>query len=380
MKIAINCAFFQPKGGGIKEYIQNLIENLSAVDNTNEYVIYVLQDQRKYSNQNLNIGSNFKLKEIPFKSSGIVNKIYRSLFDNRFWLREERLEKWDLFHSTFFHGPKLKHTPLLLTVHDMRFFRFPETYTFLRYSFLKRAVKKSISRANHIISISDFTKSEICEAYNVDAKKITTIHEAINLHHFSLQPLTSNNDKLLAETLSVGKFILTVGHMEPRKNYNRLIKAFEKIRPDENLKLVIVGKKTHDYEETLKLIESNPNVIYLNFVSDALLNWLYKNAQLFIFPSIYEGFGFPPLEAAAHGTISAVSNVSSMPEVCGNAVCYFDPYSIDDIASTINKLLNDSDLRSSLHSKSKSQLQNFSWKTNAEETITVYKNVVENTK
>lgn len=373
MKIAVNCAFFLPMGGGIKEYIQNLVENLSVIDKKNEYVLYVFKDQLEYAEKNLK--TNFIIKAIPFKSNGLMYKISRSLFDVFFWRKEEEIEKWDIFHSPFFHGPKLKNTPLLLTVHDMRFFRFPKTYTFFRYQFLRKAVKDSIIRAKHIITISDFTKDEICEAYNVEQNKITTIHEAINREHFSSKPL-SEKDRCLCRDLLRKKFILTVGHMEPRKNYNRLIKAFEKINSSDEIKLVIVGKQAHDFKETLHLIVQNPNVIYMNFVSDALLNWLYRNARLFVFPSYYEGFGFPPLEAAAHGTVSAVSNISSMPEVCGDAVLYFDPYNIDDIADKINQLLNDEELQNSLSSNLERQLDKFSWRKNAEETLKVYQDVI----
>lgn len=364
-----------PRGGGIKEYIQNLAENLSRVDDKNEYILYVLEDQMEYVKSQLK--SRFKIKPIPFRGNSLFDVIRRSLLERFFWRREEQLEKWDVFHSPFFHGPKLKNTPLVLTIHDMRFFRFPTTYTFLRYQFLKRAVRDSVRRAKHIISISQFTKDEICEAYSTPVDKITVIHEAINRDHFSEQPLTDNEDKEIVKKLSNGRFLLTVGHLEPRKNYDRLIAAFDKVRQksDEELYLVIVGKKGHSYEETLKLIDSNDHVMYLNFVSLPLLNWLYKNAEMFVFPSYYEGFGFPPLEAASHGTISAVSNVSSIPEVCGDAAIYFDPLDENDMASKLHTLLTDRKLQQELKSKLEGQLDKFSWKKNAEETVKIYEKV-----
>jgi len=375
MKIAINCAFFQPKGGGIKEYIQNLVENLNLIDNENEYILYVLEDYIEYANTNLKC--RFQIKSIPFKGSTLIDVIKRSVFESYFWRKEEQNERWDLFHSPFFHGPKLKNTPLILTVHDMRFFRFPETYTFLRYQFLKRAVKNSIKRANHIISISQFTKDEICDAYATPEKKITVIHEAINRNHFSEQTLTSEDDIQVMSKLSKSKFMLSVGHLEPRKNYNRLINAFHQVRYklDEELYLVIVGKKGHNYNDTLRLIESNDHVVYLDFVSLPLLNWLYKNTEIFVFPSFYEGFGFPPLEAAAHGTISAVSDISSIPEVCGDAAAYFDPFNETDMAQVLYNIITNHQLQDSLKSKLEFQLAKFSWRKNAEETISIYNKI-----
>ena len=372
MKIAINCAFFQPQGGGIKEYIQNLVENISLLDSKNEYILYVLKDYYEYAKDHLN--TKFRIKPIPFKGTGLLNVICRSVFERYFWAKEEQIENWDIFHSPFFHSHTPKKAKLILTVHDMRFFRYPKTYTYLRYNFLKSAVKRSIKNATKIISISQFTKDEIQAAYATDPNKITVIHEAINPNHFNSSKLNSEDEKAIEE-IKAYPFILSVGHLEPRKNYNRLIPAFQKAKPNLPIgtKLVIIGKKGHKYEKTLELIENDTNIIYLNFVSQELLNWLYSNCTLFVFPSFYEGFGFPPLEAGIQGAISAVANVSSMPEVCGEAVLYFDPYNIDEIANTIKTGINDTQVRESLTKKIKQQISVFSWKENALKTIEIYK-------
>ena len=156
MKIAINCQFcFAKGGGGIKEYIIQLTNHLAKVDRDNEYVLYVLEDQFEYCRTVL--PARFKLKPIPYHRS-LVSKICRSLFAQRFWSKEEEVEQFDVFHSPFFHAPKMKHARLLMTVHDLRLYRYPETYSFLRYQFLKRAVRESIARVDRIISISQFTK------------------------------------------------------------------------------------------------------------------------------------------------------------------------------------------------------------------------------
>lgn len=374
MKIAINCAFFQPQGGGIKEYIQNLVENLSILDTENEYILYVLDDYEEYARENLR--TNFKVKAIPFKGTGLANVMYRSAFEKFFWAKEEKREKWDIFHSPFFHSHIPKKAKLILTVHDMRFFRYPETYTFLRYQFLKRAVKRSITKADKIISISKFTKDEIHEAYKTDLDKIEVVHEAINPKHFRSVKLDTNDEKLIYN-LKDSPFILSVGHLEPRKNYDKLISAYQKIKRElpKCTKLVIVGKLGHNYYQTLKAIKNDPDILYLNFVSQELLNWLYQNSSLFLFPSFYEGFGFPPLEAGIHGTISAVSNISSMPEVCGDAVLYFDPYDINEMADTIKSGLTNELLREKLRYKMKHQISYFSWKNNANKTIKIYESL-----
>lgn len=372
MKIAINCAFYQPKGGGIKEYIDNLINNFAILNPDYEIVLYVLKDYLNYAKSNL--PDKYKIKTIPYKSGSRYNKIKRSICENSFWRKEEKEEKFDIFHSPFFHAPKLKHAKVLLTVHDLRLYRFPKTYEFFRYQFLKRKVKHSIRRADKIISISEFTKNEIIELCGVFPDKIKVIPEAINKDRFSDKYLFEPQD--LPEILKSKPFLLSVGHMEPRKNYDRLIEAFKLLKNDpafKDLLLVIVGKKDHSYTETLNLIQETPDVYYLDFVSGNSLLWLYKNAKLFVFPSYYEGFGFPPLEAAALGTISAVSNASSIPEVCGNYALYFNPYDVEEMGKMISKPLKDNELLSSMKEKINTWLDNFSWKKNACETLEVYK-------
>lgn len=377
MKIAINCAFYQPLGGGIKEYIYNLTHNLSKLDKNNSYILYVLEDQLEFAKKGL--PANFKLKTIPFKSRNTLDKIRRSLFEQKFWLKEEKKENFDIFHSPFFHSPKLKKAKIILTVHDLRLYRFPHTYSPLRYLFLNRKVKSSIRNANHIISISEFTKSEITNFCDVASSKVTVIPEAINREMFSSVDKSAIKD--IPEEILNNPFLLTVGHLEPRKNYNTLIKVFEKLRklPEhKNLNLVIVGKKGHQYQSTLNLIKNTQGVYYLNFVSHDTLKWLYHNTKLFVFPSIYEGFGFPPLEAASFGSVSAVSKLSSIPEVCGDAVFYFDPYNPEEMYNVIDKVVRDETLLNSKKELLETQLNKFSWERNARETIDVYNSINHN--
>lgn len=374
MKIAINAAFYQPKGGGIKEYIDNLLINLSKLSSEHQFIVYVLQDQFEYAKNNL--PDKFKIKRIPFKSGSKWNRIKRSLFERRFWLKEEKDENIDLFHSPFFHAPKLKRAKTLLTVHDLRLYRFPETYEFFRYQFLKRKVIDSIKRADHIISISNFTKDEMVQLCNVSPQKITVIHEAINRDRFSTKGLVEPTE--LPDSIKTSPFLLTVGHMEPRKNYDRLLNSFIKLKNKsvfKDLQLVIVGKKDHSFKETLNKIETTPDVHYLNFVSGNSLIWLYKNASLFVFPSYYEGFGFPPLEAAALDTVSAVSKISSIPEVCGDAAFYFDPYDEEEMSKVIENALLDPEVKDAMLKKVRQRLNDFSWEKNAAETLEVYKNL-----
>lgn len=373
MKIAINCQFWiLHGGGGIKEYIANLTGYLDKVDHENEYVLYVLEDQFEAAKTKL--PSRFKLKAIPYRRNP-VSRIMRSLFAQRFWSKEEREERFDVFHSPFFHAPKMKKARIVMTVHDLRLYRYPETYPWLRYHFLKNTVKESVKRVDTIIAISQFTKDEIVETCGVNPDKVKVIHEAVNRKFFN--PDAIKNYELPQEYsyLKEGRFLFCLSQIEPRKNHARLIEAFKAIKAMgvfDDLKLVMAGRQLLDAGPVLKLVAETPDVLYLDYVPTETLLWLYRNASLFVYPSYYEGFGFPPLEAASMGTVSAVGRASSVPEVCGDCAFYFDPYDVQDMTKVIAAALNDESLIQEKKTKLEGQLSKFSWENNARETVKVY--------
>lgn len=384
MKIAINCQFWiLHGGGGIKEYIANLVNYLDRVDHQNEYVLYVLEDQ--FEGAKSKLPARFKLKAIPYRRNP-VSRIMRSLFSQRFWSKEEKTEGFDVFHSPFFHSPKMKRARVIMTVHDLRLYRYPETYPWLRYQFLKRTVKKSIVRADKIIAISQFTKDEIVDTCRVNPDKVKVIHEAINRSFFSADVIRNYKPPREYAYLKEGRFLFCLSQIEPRKNHARLIEAFKAVKAKggfDDLKLVLAGRQLLNAGPVLKLIAETPDVVYLDYVPTELMLWLYKNASLFVYPSYYEGFGFPPLEAASLGTVSAVGNMSSIPEVCGDCAFYFDPYDVSDMSRVIAEALDNNLERRRLAGKKtplieekremlEQQLSRFSWENNVKETIKIY--------
>ena len=269
----------------------------------------------------------------------------------------------------------MKHARLLMTVHDLRIYRYPKTYAFFRYQFLKRAVKESISRVDRIIAISQFTKDEMIDTCGVSPDKVTVIHEAINRSFFSVERIKDYDLPQEYAYLKKGRFLFCLSQIEPRKNHLRLIKAFSAMKAQggfDDVRLVLAGYQKLNAAPVLKAIAETPDVIYLDYVPTEIMLWLSSHATLFVYPSYYEGFGFPPLEAASLGTVSAVGNVSSVPEVCGDCAFYFDPYDVDNMASVIAAALNDPAAIEEKRHKLEDQLAKFSWVQNAKETLKLY--------
>jgi len=372
MKIAINCIYYEA-GGGIKEYIHNLVKELVELDNDNEYIFYIPKTVESIF-VNL-INGRGKIKIFPFESN---KKIKRALLQKYFWEKEEREEKFDVFHSTFFHSPEFKNAKVILTVHDLRFLNFPKSYEFKRYFYLKYAVKKSIKNADKIITISNFTKDEVIKFYKTDERKIKAIHEAVDPEAFVLKSEDKGNERVIKDNLiNSTEYLLAVGHLEPRKNYTRLIEAFSLLPTaiKNTYKLVIVGKKNHDYDDVLSMINKASNVIYLDFISRDDLVWLYANCKLHIFPSYYEGFGFPSLEAGLFSKPTVGANQSSIAEISGDGGLYFDPFSVKDIKDKIEDVLSNESLYSELSINALLNATKFSWRKNAIETCEIYDSV-----
>lgn len=369
MKIAVNCIYYEA-GGGIKEYIHNLVRELLSLNSEFEFVFYIPKTI-EVTFLELTKGKG-KIKIFPFESN---KKIKRALFQKYFWKKEEREEKFDIFHSTFFHSPKFKNAKVILTVHDLRFLNFPKSYEFKRLVYLKYAVKKSIINADKIITISNFTKDEIIKFYKIEQSKITAILEAVDPNSFELKKSNNIKQRIIKGNLIVtNKYLLAVGHIEPRKNYIRLIQALSFLPKDlqHDYKLIIVGKKNYDFDDILSVIDKASNVIYLDFISRDDLIWLYANCKLHVFPSYYEGFGFPSLEAGLFSKPTIGANQSSIAEVSGDGGLYFDPFSVEDIKNKIEKALSDESLFLELSANALLNTTKFSWSRNAIETCKIY--------
>ncbi|MDX1523047.1 MAG: glycosyltransferase, partial [Anaerolineae bacterium] len=249
----------------------------------------------------------------------------------------------DLFHAPDFFLPPVKSgIPTVVTIHDLSYVHAPETVMPGMSKPLNQRVPRAIERADHVVAVSEATRQDVIKVYGTDPKKITTLYHAVTAE---FQPVTDKNmlDKL-RQTYNLGEnpFILSVSTIQPRKNYQRLIRAFAQL--DRSHTLVIAGTKGWDYEPVLAEVAAHnleDRVIFPGYVVDSDLPALYSAADLFVYPSLYEGFGLPILEAMACGTPVVAANRAALPEVTGEAGLLVDPYDVAALAEVAVHNLED---------------------------------------
>jgi glycosyltransferase involved in cell wall biosynthesis len=263
-----------------------------------------------------------------------------------------------------------------LTIHDLSFLRVPDAaYPTLR-AYLEVAVPRSARRASHLIAVSESTRRDIIELLGIPEERVTAVPEGVGPEFYPDEGEIARS--LLAPLGVPARFILSVGTLEPRKNYPRLLEAYSLLRRrGVPYPLVIAGRPGWLYEpifERLVELRLGDHVCFLQ-PDDAELRALYSCTEMLVYPSLYEGFGIPPLEALACGAVVACSATSSLPEVVGDAALTFDPYDIDAIAAVMERALGDVELRKTLRQAGPGRAASFSWERTAEETARVYRQV-----
>ncbi len=301
------------------------------------------------------------------------NKILQHLWEHI--VLPYRAREYDLLFSPANIAPiwKPKKVKLVVTLHDSAFITYPKSVSKFFYYYYKYTIPRVLKIADRVITISEFSKTEIIKNYPFVKDKIKVVYNGIDTEKFYQ---SKNQDK--------EKYLLFVGSLNPRKNIINLIKAFEKIVSKEEIKLKIVGKfsdiysLSKDEQEVLQIAKKNNRIIFLENVEDKQLVKLYQNALVFVFPSIYEGFGLPPLEAMACGTPVIASNIASLVEVCGDSALYIEPFNIDDIANKIDLLLEDINLQNQLIKNGFKRVEKFTWEKSAKEHLKVFEKVFQN--
>ncbi len=353
---------------GVSRYTVELVKHLLELDKVNHYFLYGGSLRQR------SVLTSF-IKSLPQKKlSSKISLLSPKLLD-LFWNRlglfpPDSSQNLDVFHASNFSLPNTK-TKLVTTIHDLTFLKYPKSHTPYSVKVHTRHLKKAQKKAHHIITDSKASKTDLIE-YGINPDKITVIYPAPSQF---FKPVT--NSKLIKLTLAKYSlkrpFILSVGTQEPRKNLKRLIKAFQKLKSKHpKLTLAIAGK--FGWGETTRRI---PGVKLLGFVPDEDLKALYSTAKVFVYPSLYEGFGFPILEAFKCGCPVITSNRSSLPELGGNAAFYINPTKVADIIDTINLSLSlSSEKRNQIIKRGLNHAKKFTSKKTAKQTLSIYQQVV----
>ena len=355
--------------GGVPEYIINLLPEMFKIGAGHQFVLF----RNSFKKSRRNYREFLEYSNVSIKSFRFPNKFL--FFTSRFvsWPKIDKLLGGvdTLFCPHFFSAPVSKNCRKIITFHDLSFVDFPEFFDFKRRIWHKLlSPKKQAKNADYIISVSNSTKQDLVNFYKLPLDKITTIYLGINKKALDAMPVEIKNLPL--------KYILSLCVIGPRKNLISLIYAFNILKQDsnfENLHLILAGGFERFYKRKVKKeINMSPykdKIILSGRVSEKQKTALYKNAQVFVYPSLYEGFGLPPLEAMYCGVPTIVSHNTSLPEATGGAALLIDPYRPKILADNIKELLNDRRLYNDLLCRGRKQAEKFDWKTTAKETLNI---------
>ena len=282
----------------------------------------------------------------------------------------------DVFHEPDFLLPPVRAGRRLVTIHDLSYLIYPELAHPAMYRYLVRAVPRSLDRADHVIAVSESTKRDLIRLLGIPPERITVIAEGVDP---VFRPDPEPSDPVVLARLGLpARYLLTVGTIQPRKNYTRLLEACERVwqQSPETPDLVIAGQRGWLFEEFFRQLEASrfrSRVRVLDLVADADLPALYRGAEIFIYPSCYEGFGLPPLEALACGRPVICSNASSLPEVVGEAARLIDPLDVAALADAIGELSADAAQRAELARRGPGRAAKFTWRNTAQQHLAVYR-------
>ncbi len=372
MKIGIDARIYGTGFTGIGRYVYELVSNLLEIDDKNEYVLFMNNPQFDEFKE-----PNKRVKKV------LVNAPHYSFAEQLKFLWILRKEDVDLMHFTHFNAPILYRRPSIVTIHDLTLHFYPgKKMTSFHRRLAYQLVIKSVTRhAARVIAVSENTKKDLVELTKVPEDKIRVVYEGVDREFREIkdEDVLTNVKKKYG---IVKPFLLYTGVWRSHKNLVNLIKAFSYLKKDENFdgQLVITGKEDPLYVEvraTIQDLELEGDIIFTDMVPEEDLSALYSAAKVYVFPSLYEGFGLPPLEAMACGTPVAASKAACIPEVCGeeNAV-FFDPYDPTDMSNAIMKIWVNEQLKDELIAKGHARVKEFSWRKMAREILGMYQPIV----
>jgi len=363
MRIAIDGTILTRSLTGVGIYTLRLVQELARLPETEIFVM--AQDE---------LECGFDAKN--------VQVIIEPAMNFHFFIQRRipgLIEKYniDVLHGPNFYLPIKKNAPAVLTVHDLSAQLFPKQHS-IKHRISQKMLGPSLKRADRIIAVSRSTAEDLAQLFPSTTSKIEVVYNGLEKRFTPCS--RSETDEILARYNLPERFILFVGTLEPRKNIRRLICAFSQITERfPTIKLIVAGGKGWLFDDIFELVRKKglrDRIQFIGYVENEDLPALYSAAEVFCYPSLYEGFGLPPLEAAACGTPVVTSNISSMPEVMDDAALFVDPLDIDSIYEAILTILEDKNLAASLTKKGLNRAKEFSWEETAIKTLAIYRSLL----
>ena len=381
VRVIVDATPVLPKPSGVGLYVLNLLaalRSLSTAENLELGVAYQ-PSLKNWLRGNLSLPElltdydDVTVLPLPVRLLNLMANVPNNPVLGRL---EYRFGQPDIYHGTNYAVYPCRHSLGVMTIYDLSFMRYPEYVTSVVRTYSQR-VQQCLGWTNLVVTISESSKRDIVELLGVPPERVWVTPLASRY----ASDTQGGNREMQAVDLGDRPFILFVSTLEPRKNVVRLIQAFDQLKTDRRIdhQLVLVGQKGWQFEPIFEAIASSPwqhHIRHLDYLSDAEVAYCYAQADVFAYPSLYEGFGLPVLEAMTLGCPVVTSNTSSLPEVAGNAALLIDPTSIGDLAEALGQVIGDRTLRQSLIDRGYRQAAEFSWARTAQATLSAYRSLL----
>lgn len=369
MRIAVNLLPFQNKLGGAGQYAKNIVRELSEIDNNNEYYLFLTEGASCHF---ILDNKKFHLIFCPFNSNSILLRIFWEQYILPFQLRKKNIE---LLFTPSVAVPIFCRIKKVTTIHDLAFKFYKKKYPFFRRVYVSLITRMAAVKSDFLFTVSNSSKNDIIAKYNLENKKIAVTYNGV--HEKFYTPHDTGLSSAVKEKYSIpDEFILYVGAIEPGKNLDKVIRAFERIlKTNPNLKLLVTGGLGWQKEYFLKLITAyqiESQVQILPYVLDDELPIIYKLAKLFIYISPYEGFGMPVLEAMASGIPVIASDIPSIREFANSYALLVNPDNENEIISAFNKIFQDDEFRLHIMKNQITRSKEYTWRKSAEIVLDVF--------
>ncbi len=361
---------------GIASYIRNLVSGLYRVAPDNRYVLLC-------PTRGTSLAPRVEVPETAWRALRLPlrNRLFKGVWENLLVPLTVCADRLDLVHFPRFAVPRIRASRTLVTIHDLAFYRCPDTLTPRGQRYFAQATAQAVRRADAVIAVSNQTRQDLLDIYPISPDRVHVVYNGVESRFCPGDPASAR--ERIRRTYGVeGGYILFLGTLEPRKNVVGLLNAYALLRETGagDLPLVLAGRKGWLYERIFQAVEDlnlASHVHFLNHVPHADLPDLYRAAQVFAYPSFYEGFGIPVVDALACGVPVVTSNTSSLPEVTGDAALLVDPNDPEAIADALRRLIEDRALADALRQRGPRQAARFSWDRAAGETLDIYRRTID---